>query len=171
MGKSFKFNNDIYLDMCAILHPVGEIYITTDSNFNPNNNWVGTWELIKDKFLIGAGHNYNVNATGGEATHVLTTDELPSHTHGSETLKAEWTDRSLDSASTINKFHALNGNITRSNYSDTQGYYSTANRVAISSQYNRLSINMTHEHDSVGKSLAHNNLPPYIGVYMWHRIS
>ncbi len=37
---------------------------------------------LRDRFVVGAGGaNYAVNATGGEATHVLTTAEMPSHTH------------------------------------------------------------------------------------------
>ena len=36
---------------------------------------------LQEKFAIGAGPSYTVAATGGEATHVLTTAELPAHTH------------------------------------------------------------------------------------------
>ena len=41
----------------------------------------GTWEQIKDRFLLGAGDDYEVGATGGEAAHTLTVDEMPSHSH------------------------------------------------------------------------------------------
>ncbi len=36
---------------------------------------------LTDKFIVGAGNNYTVDATGGEAEHVLTEDEMPAHTH------------------------------------------------------------------------------------------
>lgn len=36
---------------------------------------------LRDKFVVGAGSGYAVGATGGEATHVLTIDEMPSHSH------------------------------------------------------------------------------------------
>jgi len=36
---------------------------------------------LRDRFVVGAGSTYAVGATGGEAMHTLTTDEMPSHTH------------------------------------------------------------------------------------------
>jgi len=36
---------------------------------------------LRDRFIVGAGNSYPVNNFGGEATHVLTTLEMPSHTH------------------------------------------------------------------------------------------
>lgn len=32
-----------------------------------------------------------------------------------------------------------------------------------------LDVNATHTHDSVGSNTAHNNIQPYIVVYMWRR--
>lgn len=36
---------------------------------------------LRDKFVVGAGGAYAKGATGGEATHALTTSEIPSHAH------------------------------------------------------------------------------------------
>ncbi|MBA7472233.1 hypothetical protein ES707_07555 [subsurface metagenome] len=36
---------------------------------------------LRDKFVVGAGSTYAVDAIGGEATHTLTVDEIPSHLH------------------------------------------------------------------------------------------
>lgn len=33
-------------------HPVGELYITL-SDINPGTRWGGTWEQIKERFLLG----------------------------------------------------------------------------------------------------------------------
>lgn len=61
---------------------VNGIYISTE-NVNPSTYWPGTsWSLYgQDRFLLGAGSSYNGGATGGEATHVLTLAEAPSHRH------------------------------------------------------------------------------------------
>lgn len=37
---------------------------------------------LRDRFIVGAGDTYKVKDTGGEATHTLTTNEMPSHNHG-----------------------------------------------------------------------------------------
>jgi hypothetical protein len=36
---------------------------------------------LRGLFLVGAGSSYEVGATGGEAAHTLTVDEMPSHAH------------------------------------------------------------------------------------------
>ena len=37
---------------------------------------------LRGVFVIGAGGDYDVGATGGEATHALIADEIPPHLHG-----------------------------------------------------------------------------------------
>ena len=61
-------------------YPVGSIYMSTN-NTSPASMFGGTWEQIKDKFLLSAGSNYSAGATGGEATHTLTVNEMPKHRH------------------------------------------------------------------------------------------
>lgn len=63
------------------LHPVGSIYQSTDPT-SPADLFGGTWEQIKDVFLLAAGDSHEAGATGGEETHVLTAAEMADHTHG-----------------------------------------------------------------------------------------
>lgn len=76
-------------DKWADIYPVGSIYMSVN-NVNPSTVFGGTWEQIKDKFLLACGDTYNNGATGGSATHTpsgtvgnhtLTAAEIPSHTH------------------------------------------------------------------------------------------
>ncbi len=40
-----------------------------------------SWSKIEGKFLLGESDSYAINSEGGEATHTLTVNEMPKHTH------------------------------------------------------------------------------------------
>lgn len=140
------------------VYAVGDIFVTTRSGDPATLLGYGTWTQIKDKFLLAAGDSYTAGDTGGEATHTLTTDELPSHTHGSKTLTG-----------TMNPL-AWATNATESGIvSGTQQHSDRVGNSGSNWGDRKYTINATHEHDSVGGGQAHNNMPPYLVVYMWLR--
>lgn len=80
-----------------VIYPVGSIYVST-SSASPATLFGGTWQRIEGKFLLAAtdGGATGGQATGdpvfstasvaagsdgGEATHTLDITEMPSHTH------------------------------------------------------------------------------------------
>ena len=63
-----------------MVYPVGAIYMSVNST-NPASLFGGTWEQIKDRFLLSAGDSYSAGSTGGEAEHTLTYGEMPVHSH------------------------------------------------------------------------------------------
>ena len=66
-------------------YPVGSIYMSVNST-NPSQLFGGTWEAIAGgRVLIGQNTSYPAGSTGGEATHTLTTNEMPSHSHSGST--------------------------------------------------------------------------------------
>lgn len=67
-------------DILNRAYPVGSIYMSMSST-SPAELFGGTWEALKDRFLVGAGNTYAVDATGGAATVTLTVNQIPSHTH------------------------------------------------------------------------------------------
>ena len=85
-------NNDNTNDIEALsqlilkrIYPIGSLY-TSMNLINPNVLLgFGTWTPIVDRFLYCANSS---GTTGGEATHTLTVDEMPSHQHGLPT----WSD-------------------------------------------------------------------------------
>lgn len=121
------------------IFPIGSIYISTSSTFNPQTTWGGTWVKTADgRCLIGANTTYPLGSTGGEATHTLTKEEMPNHTH------------------TI-----LNGTVTvRGDSSGNIGY---ANNNSI------LSSTTDSKVTDTGGSQPHNNMQPYLAVYFWER--
>lgn len=70
-------------ELFLLTHPVNSYYITEEAE-SPVDLYGGGWLQIQGKFLLGAdGSIYNVgDADGGEATHTLTVNEMPSHNHG-----------------------------------------------------------------------------------------
>lgn len=89
-------------ELMQMAHPVGSIYQST-MDTSPQMLFGGTWERLKDRFLLAAGDTYEAGAIGGEATHTLTVDEMPAHQHNITTLPsneagAEWAGASGKSA-------------------------------------------------------------------------
>ena len=69
MSKAIKFKNKnnepVY--PCSY-YPIGSIYLSLN-DVNPSTYFGGTWELIKDRFLIGAGNSYKAGTIGGSQNH------------------------------------------------------------------------------------------------------
>lgn len=62
-------------------HPVGSYYWSSNLT-NPSQLFGGTWVQVTDKFVLAAGSTYKAGTTGGEANHILSISEIPSHSHG-----------------------------------------------------------------------------------------
>lgn len=63
------------------IYPIGRTIIC-DHNPQTDYPWQTWTQDFKDRFPLGAGNTYTAGATGGEAAHTLTIDEMPSHGHG-----------------------------------------------------------------------------------------
>lgn len=132
-------------------YPIGSIYITT-TNSNPTTALGGTWVAYgQGRTLVGVGSgtdsnsstkNFTAGSTGGEYTHKLTVSEIPAHSH--QLNRPHW--YIADSASTggIGTIYGTTGTTT-SRYMDSASIAST------------------------GGNGFHNNIQPYISVYMWKR--
>lgn len=52
----------------------------------------GTWEQIKDRFLLSVGDSHVIGEAGGSETHSLTIAEMPSHNHYVPNVKTTGSD-------------------------------------------------------------------------------
>lgn len=123
------------------IYPVGSIYMSTKED-SPQELFGGRWERLKDRFLLAAGEEYAPGSVGGEATHVLTEAELPSHSHGQNGWALGVTSTAYPDAFALAKPWDVHNNFQEDG--------------SQSIQY-------------TGQGKAHNNMPPYLAVYMWKR--
>lgn len=61
-------------------YPINSIYISY-SHTSPAELFGGTWARIEDRFLWGCKSTESIGATGGEPSHTLAVNEMPSHSH------------------------------------------------------------------------------------------
>ena len=175
-------------DLINTIYPVGSIYMSVNST-NPSVLFGGTWEQIKDTFLLATGDTYANGSTGGEATHTLTENEMPSHTHiqdsHNHTQNAHnHTQNSHDhSVGQDRKFLVFGKNdnwrytTARQMQSTSGSYYypySDKNTSGLNELTNTASNTATNQattatNQNTGGGQAHNNMPPYLAVNIWKR--
>lgn len=128
------------------------------------NHYGGTWEQITNRFLYASG-TYAVGSEGGEATHTLTSSEMPSHTHTQNAHHHNlWSSNSYNGD--VCGFGNVNGrSVGGVQKQGTHGWY----EKGISSE--QLVSNATPTINSAGGGSAHNNMPPYRVVYMFRRLT
>lgn len=125
--------------------PIGYIYITT-SSASPAGIFGGTWERIKDKFLLAAGNTYTAGSTGGSADAVVVSHdhiEYGTNSGGAEDYRMAY----------------------KSETGTDYGIYYEPDGATVGSKgvfVRTLSAGV----DGTGK-----NMPPYLTVYMWRRVA
>lgn len=138
-------------------YPVGSYYETSDSAFDPNTAWGGTWSLETEGLVhIGAGSTYSVGDTGGEETHTLTESELPKITGTIKVRKAQ-----NSSGTAYAMLNSATGAFTHASVSDAT--------AAIKGGSNVSNAGADTATLSFGNNGTHNNMQPYVVVNRWHR--
>lgn len=139
-------------------YPVGSIYISVNDT-SPSELFGGTWEAVaQGRTLVGVGYNvanttdywgacgantvnFPAGEMGGQMRHTLTIDEMPSHRHSFSTV-----------VSCIG-----GGSSNKTGTTKAGNDQNTINGTA----FNPVQLE--------GGGSAHNNLQPYLAVYMWKR--
>lgn len=152
------------------IYPIGAIYMSTVST-NPATLFkIGNWEALPAGRVLLAqgtstwGVNYSAGSTGGEDKHTLTVSESAPHNH---TGNATTSGSTHTHALTMRASHGKSGNggVPRFGDGDVWSDYKTQNLSAAGEHSHAITINNS------GGGQAHNNMQPYLSVYMWKRIS
>lgn len=137
------------------IYPVGSIYMSVN-NISPATLFGGTWEQLKDRFLLGAGDVYTAGNTGGAATH-----------------------EHLYKVGFRPYYGALIGNDSDAImlYDYRNNSWSSGVKDSSIPESNIINRGLTASHNEIGATKysieAHTdnafNIPPYLAVYMWKR--
>lgn len=135
--------------------PVGSVFISVVSTNPATLLGYGTWSAFgAGRVLVGvnaADADFDtVRKTGGAKTHTLTTAEMPAHTH----VQDPHSHVENQNSATTGGLAGWGARDTSTNTSVATGY-STAPATAVN--------------QSAGGDGAHNNVQPYIAVFIWER--
>lgn len=134
--------NAVKTTIMQAIFPVGSIYTNVSDSADPATTLgFGTWERVQGQFIVGASATIPAGSTGGEATHKLTVDEMPSHAH----------DNIL-----VTNFYVGWGPNQKQSGTDFGVSYNDPNQTVFYTS-------------KTGADKPHNNMPPYLAVYMWRR--
>lgn len=172
--------------LANLMYPVGSYYWSSDPT-DPATLFGGTWEAVENKFIYAASSSHPVGETGGAEAVALTLNQMPAHSHTASTGSAGGHTHSASTGSAGDHNHSTN---IKGTTDEMAGASLTAdgpfiNRGIVSGGWMGTSTNGNHSHSvsigsagshshtvsvsSTGGSAAHNNMPPYITAYCWHR--
>lgn len=182
--------NGVMINTIAnIVYPIGSIYISVNE-MSPQQLFGGEWEKIEGRFLLGSDNSYSLGATGGEANHTLTINEMPSHTHTqnshNHTQNSHNHTQNSHNHTQNAHYHAMTGNKTtglqggsylrvgaiRSAEGSKNTNSTTATNkatTATNKATTATNIAATATNQNTGGSQPHNNMPPYLAVNIWKR--
>ena len=133
----------------TVPYPVGAIYLSVDST-DPGKLFGGTWEQIWGGYLYAAGQTISKTEYYGWGTqgHILTTSEMPSHSH------------------------TLYGNSNFGASSGAAGYYGINASVVTGWCYGgEVDVNNGYGTRNSGAGQSHSHNIATIDVFVWKRVA
>ena len=162
-GRGSGAPNDFYItkaDLLDMVYPVGAIYISVN-DVNPTNFLGGNWEKISGRFLLASSTDYTLGSTGGTKENKLLRSDLPKVT--------------ITTSSDGSHTHS------------TRGYYGipggSNNQVMARKAVSGDPLDTNNPIQSAGShthtfylngdvaQTSFSNLPPYLAVSMYKRVS
>ena len=143
--------------------PTGAIILWSGSTASIPSGWVlcngsNSTPDLRDRFVVGAGSSYSVNATGGASSVTLSTSQIPSHNH------------SASSSTTINDSgHSHSISALVATETGAGGTTSTASQgSSVTASTNSATTGITASTStsigSTGGGGSHENRPPYYAL-------
>lgn len=149
------------------IYPVGSIYMSVN-DILPSDVFGGVWEKIKDRFLLASGDNYQLSSVGGSA-------QIQSHSHIIPVLSGTTSTNGSHS-------HVLSRRTTTYAAGTQTNYRAIASPLSVKADYDEVissEASGSHTHTfstnqnvtSVFGTGDSGNMPPYLTVNVWKRVS
>ena len=158
-GVSYDLKDYRLPSIVDAIYPVGSIYMNVN-NVDPSQIFGGTWVQIEDTFLLAAGQTYAAGATGGESSHTLTKEELPTE---------HMTFRRIYNTADGSMIDVMASSETDGSIGVADGTQGRPNINFHAATISGLTTGQKAMQYTYGGNQAHNNMPPYLAVYVWRR--
>ena len=129
------------------IYPVGSIYMSMNGT-SPATLFGGSWTRIENRFLLACSDTHSKGETGGSETVTLSQSQMPSHSHYEQLDFEGFGVRNVASSPGTGEGSGKVVSFDNTGSSEQEQYIQT--QIA-------------------GGGQAHENMPPYIAVYMWYR--
>ena len=158
LQELFKNGGGSIYGIAGKIYPIGSIYMSVNDT-SPASLFGGTWEQLKDRFLLGADGTYAAGATGGSADAKLINHNHALISYGNGSVIAE----------KGQLFPGTDGTYGRIIKTEEEGGrfaddMKAVGRFVTTSPKGLNSPDKEIIYDSTGA-----NMPPYLAVYMWKR--
>ena len=130
-------------------YEIGDVFLSFNS-VSPAERFGGVWEKLEDRMLLGASSKYPVGNMGGVDEVSLTHSQNGPHRHKETAV----TDIYHDDSTQYPYF-----------LPSAKRGYTNSSSIALCDGYE-----MYHTLKS-GEGQPHENMPPYIAIYMWERVA
>jgi hypothetical protein len=149
-----------------LIYPVGSPYISFNST-DPSTLFGGTWEQIKDRFLLAAGDTYAAGAEGGsaDAVNVSHTHTQASHDH-SPSGGSGYGFAIYKASGGVGRVKVSTSSGTRYTFAGKSG---AADADSSGLLWYKKTSDATPAINSTGEDGTGKNMPPYLTVYVWKR--
>lgn len=152
-------------DILDIIYPIGSIYLSIN-DVNPSTIFGGSWEKIKDKFLLCSGDTYVNGNTGGSPY-------LQSHSHSIPSLSGSTDYNGTHSHVTSRRTSTYGAGVQTywraiTAPDSANGDYNQISYTENSGNHNHSVTTNANNTGNTGSGSA-ENMPPYLVICAWKR--